>query len=147
MNRQQFTGWLTRLLNVLPWRRARRPARSQVQARIMSRPNADRFASPDPHATLRQKAESSPSCSTLHEDPIPPPYETEFPLSRPAPPMPTASLTSSADAPAQESAGPTPAVDPERRLAFGRFLVRRGVFNEGFPDNAVPRQYQNRAPE
>jgi hypothetical protein len=61
--------------------------------------------------------------------------------------MPTASLTSSADAPAQESAGPTPAVDPERLLAFGRFLVRRGVFNEGFPDNAVPRQYQNRAPE
>jgi hypothetical protein len=38
-------------------------------------------------------------------------------------------------------------VDPERRLAFGRFLVRRGVFNEGFSDNAVPAQYQSRAPE
>src|SRR5579859_7032528 len=68
MNMQPFTGWFTHLLDVLPWRRARRPAKEQARERMTSPSQADRFAFPDENGVKRQKAETNPLCSTLHEN-------------------------------------------------------------------------------
>jgi len=38
-------------------------------------------------------------------------------------------------------------VDPARRLAFARYLVRRGVLNEGFASEKLPSQYQQKQPD
>ncbi len=158
MNMQRFTRWLTRLLNALPWRRARRPTRERQPARMTAPRSARRFAVSDPDQIRRQQAETNPLCSTLHEDMppatreptttgepllLPTPIEPERTSSLPA--LPPASLSSApASANASREAAETPVVqvDPARRLAFARYLVKRGVFNEGFASEKLPAQYR-----
>jgi hypothetical protein len=163
MNMQQFTGWVARLLDALPWRRAQRAPRAQMQAHMASPSKVDRFALPDTDAVRRQKVETNPPCSTLHEDPPAPPELTAPPepllLSPPPPPeasraplmaLPTPPAAGAADASAsvEPSAQPQPLqADPERRLAFARYLFRRGVFNEGFTGESLPAQYRDRRPQ
>ena len=163
MNMQQFTGWVTRLLDALPWRRAQRPPKPLVHQRVTAPPRPNRFALPEDHDIRRQKAETNSLCSTLHEDvpadrepPMPP-----QPLLLPAPPtpepasaplmaLPTLPAIRATDAspPPEPTSEPPPfQADPERRLAFARYLFRRGVFNEGFSSQIVPAQYRNRAPQ
>jgi len=155
MNMQQITGWLTRLLNALPWRRARRPARQPMQARLTSPRSADRFAVSDPNRTRRQKADTTPLCSTLNEDApprhndLPPAQPQPFPAESELPPAPLLALpapSGGAEAlPAFSEEADQPAaiqVDPERRLAFARYLVGRGIFNEGFSQEKLPAQYR-----
>ncbi len=161
MNMQQFTGWVTRLLDALPWRRAHRSPKPQVRARVTSPSQANRFAFPDDQAIRRQKAETNPLCSTLPEE-APAPHEpptapqplllpaTITPEILPAPllalPPPPSTEASDVLASSEPSGGATPMyVDPERRLAFARYLFRRGVFNEGFTHGSVPAQYHDRA--
>ncbi len=153
MNMQQFTGWLTRLLHALPWRRARRPAKQPIQARMPSPRSADRFAVSDPQWTRRQKADTNPLCSTLNEDapprhdalpPAPPPPS---PAADPEPPSAPAGALPAPASSTQASSGEAAQaaaiqVDPERRLAFARYLVRRGIFNEGFSREKLPAQYR-----
>ena len=160
MNRQQFTGWVARLLDALPWRRARRPSKTRMQARMTSPSKADRFAFPDDSALKRQKIETNPLCSTLHEDlpappePPPPPQPLLLPpaalpeaASAPLLALPTPPAASAADT-AEPSGEPRPfQADPERRLGFARYLYRRGVFNEGFTREALPAQYRDRLPQ
>ena len=155
MNMQQFTGWLTRLLHALPWRRARRPAKQPIQARVTFPRSADRFAVSDPNRTRRQKADTNPLCSTLNEDApprhdaLPPAQSPPLPAAESVPPaapllLPAPAGSAQASAPAPEEAEQVVAiqVDPERRLAFARYLVRRGVFNEGFSRERLPAQYR-----
>ena len=162
MNMQQFTGWVTRLLNTLPWRRrAQRPPRPLMAARVTSPPKANRFMVPDDHDLRRQQNEANPLCSTLHED-LPAdhaPPTTPQPLLLPAPPAPETSSAPLLALPASPSMGPSEATatseqagepqpfyaDPERRLAFVRYLFRKGVFNEGFTDRGLPAQYRDQA--
>jgi hypothetical protein len=158
MNMQQFTGWVTRLLNALPWRRAQRPPKLQMRARVTSSSTANRFMFPDEEAVRRQKAETNPRCSTLPEDApatLEPPT-TSQPLLLPAPSAPEASTApllalpapstpGAADASPPEVSGGIIQADPESRLAFARYLFRRGVFNEGFTGESVPAQYRDRA--
>ena len=152
MNMQQFTGWLTRLLHALPWRHARRPAKQPIAARMTSPRSADRFAVSDPQWTRRQKADTNPLCSTLNEDapsrhdalspaqPPPVPAADSEPPSAPLLlPAPASSTQASPEEATQASAIQ---VDPERRLAFARYLVRRGTFNEGFSRERLPAQYR-----
>ena len=155
MNMQQFTGWLTRLLHALPWRRARRPANLPAPARVTSPRSADRFAASDPNRTRRQKVDTNPVCSTLNEDaptrrdalppaqPPPSPAESALP---PVPllelPAPSGSAQATAPAPEENAQAAAIQVDPERRLAFARYLVRRGIFNEGFSREKLPAQYR-----
>jgi len=157
MNRQQFTGWVARLLDALPWRKARRPSRTRMQARVTSPSKADRFAFPDDSALKRQKIETNPLCSTLHEDvpatqaPPPPPQPLLMPpasaseaASAPLLALPPPPAASAAEA-AEPSDEPPPfQADPERRLGFARYLYRRGVFNEGFTRDSLPAQYRDR---
>jgi hypothetical protein len=155
MNMQQITGWFTRLLNALPWRQARRPAKSPTQARMTSPRGVDQFAVSDPNRTRRQKAETTPLCSTLNEeapprhDAVPPAQPPPLPADIEPPPAPLLALP----APAASAQNPVPAaeetdqpaaiqVDPERRLAFARYLVKRGIFNEGFSRERLPAQYR-----
>ncbi len=164
MNMQQFRRWVARLLDALPWRRAHRPPKTQMHARMTSPAKANRFTFPDDSAMRRQKAETNPRCSTLHEDApaAPEPPAPPQPLLLPPPPAPDSPASASLLAlPAPPSAGasdssqfPEPAgepqplrADPERRLAFARYLFKRGVFNEGFTPDALPAQYRDRAPE
>lgn len=163
MNMQQFTGWVTRLLDALPWRRAQRSAKPQMRARVTSPTQANRLMFPDEHTVKRQKAETTPLCSTLPEDPpaMREPPTTEKPLLLPAPPAPEASsaplmvLPPSANgaadaAPPAEPPGDSPQpvqADPESHLAFARYLFRRGIFNEGFTRESLPAQYQRQAPQ
>lgn len=154
MNMQQFTGWLTRLLHALPWRQARRPAKQPVQARATFPRSADRFAVSDPNRTRRQKADTNPLCSTLNEDAPPrhdalPPAQSPPPPAESAPPpaplllpAPAGSTQASVPAPEETDQAGAIQVDPERRLAFARYLVRRGVFNEGFSHERLPAQYR-----
>jgi hypothetical protein len=146
MNMQQFTGWFTRLLHALPWRHKRRPAKQPIQARMTSTRSADRFAVSDPKWTRRQKVDTNPLCSTLNED-APPRHDALPPAQLPpspaadpeTPPAPASSTQDSSGEAAQASAIQ---VDPERRLAFARYLVRRGTFNEGFSREKLPAQYR-----
>lgn len=155
MNMQQFTGWLTRLLNALPWRQARRPAKQPMQARMTSPRSADRFAVSDPNRTRRQKADTNPLCSTLNEDAparhdvLPPAQSPPLPAEPDLPPSPLLALP--APAGSTQASGSVSEevdqvadiqVDPERRLAFARYLVRRGIFNEGFSREKLPAQYR-----
>lgn len=154
MKMQQFTGWLTRLLHALPWRQARRPAKQSMQARMTSPRSADRFAVSDPNRTRRQKADTSPPCSTLNEDAPArhdalPPAQPPSPVESESPPAPLLALpapagSTQASAPVAEEADQVSAiqVDPERRLAFARYLVKRGTFNEGFAREKLPAQYR-----
>jgi hypothetical protein len=153
MNMQQFTGWLTRLLHALPWRHARRPAKQPIQARVTSTRGADRFAVSDPKWTRRPKADTNPLCSTLNEDA--PPRRDTLPPTQP-PPLPAADseppsapllalpapASSPQDSPGEAAQAVAIQVDPERRLAFARYLVRRGTFNEGFSREKLPAQYR-----
>jgi hypothetical protein len=160
MNMQQFTGWVARLLNALPWRRAQRPPKPLIRERVTSPPKANRFTVSDDQNIRRQKAETNPLCSTLHEDlpadqepPTPP-----QPLLLPAPPTPESASAPLMTVPALPTIGASDAAlpepgdepqlfqaDPERRLAFTRYLFRRGIFNEGFSGETVPAQYRDRA--
>lgn len=154
MNMQQFTGWVTRLLNALPWRRAQRAPKPQVRARVTSPSPTNRFMFSD-DAVRRQKAETNPLCSTLpeelaatHEPPtaaapplLPAPVTPEPTLALPPPAQGAAEAVASAAAPADGSMQ----ADAESRLAFARFLFRRGVFNEGFTSESLPAQYQDRS--
>ncbi len=159
MNMQQFMGWVTRLLDALPWRRAQRPPKPLTQARVTSPPQANRFMVSDEHDLRRQKAETNPLCSTLHED-APADQEPSTPaqpLLLPAPPeTPSAPLLALPSPPALEASDTFPPTeptgesqpfqaDPERRLAFARYLFRRGTFNEGFANEAMPAQYREQA--
>ena len=157
MNMQQFTGWVTRLLNALPWRRAQRPPKPQMRARVTSPSTANRFMFPDEEVVRRQKAETNPRCSTLPEDApttLEPPT-TSQPLLLPAPSAPEASTAPMLALPAPpapgaidaapETSGETIQADPASRLAFARYLFRRGVFNEGFTGESVPAQYRDQA--
>jgi hypothetical protein len=162
MNMQQLTGWIKRLLDALPWRRARRPARPQMRARVTSPAQAERFALSDDSAVQRQKAETNPLCSTLSKDapatPEPPPPPQ--PLLLPPPPAPEVSSAPLLALPPPPSVGPADAsppsersggspqpvqVDPQRRLAFARYLFRQGVLNEGFTRDGLPAQYRDGA--
>jgi hypothetical protein len=154
MNMQRFLGWFTRLLNALPWRRARRPARERQRARVTSPRSTRRFAVPDSNQIRRQQADTNPLCSTLHEDmppatpesatkpllpaPLPPEWTPAFPALPPA----LSSVPASASASHEAAEAPVVQVDPERRLAFARYLVKRGVFNEGFASERLPAQYR-----
>lgn len=129
-----------------------------MRARMTSPAQADRFAFPDDSAVKRQKVETNPLCSTLHEDlpatpePLPPP----LPMPPAAAPeaasvpllaLPTPPAAGAADA-AEPPGEPLPfQADPERRLAFVRYLFRRGVFNEGFSRESLPAQYRERTPQ
>jgi hypothetical protein len=162
MNMQQFKGWVARLLNALPWRKAPRASKTQARARITSPAQANHFTLPDDQTTRRQKAEANPLCSTLSQEepaarepppqplllPAPLPPETSaFPLmALPPPPAMGTADDSPAAAPADEHPQP-PHVDPERRLAFARYLFKRGVFNEGFTRETLPAQYWDQTPE
>ena len=158
MNMQQFTKWLTRLLDMLPWRQARRAAKRPPQAQFIAPRNVDRFAMPDLDRTRRQPIETNPLCSTLPEDapttqkpslsaepPSPGPSVSEFPAAAlpvlPSAPTPTSASGAAPPSGTEENAAALQ-VDPERRLAFARFLVRRGVFNEGFARESLPAQYR-----
>ncbi|HEY7355200.1 MAG TPA: hypothetical protein VH590_02005 [Ktedonobacterales bacterium] len=160
MNMQQFKGWIARLLNALPWRRAPRASKSQTSARVTSPAQANHVTLPENRAARRQKAETNPLCSTLsqdepaaHEPPPPlllpaprPPEASSFPLmALPPPAMGAADAAPSAEV-AAESPQP-PRVDPERRLAFARYLFKRGVFNEGFTRETLPAQYWEQTPD
>lgn len=155
---QHLTRWLTRLLDMLPWRHARHSARQQMRARMTFPRGVDRFAVPEVDRTRRQKADTSPLCSTLHEDALPPepPLLTDPPLSPAAPVPDPAPALSPAFPPASVPKGSAAAsaaegvnepstveVDPARRLSFVRYLVRRGVFNEGFASDSLPAQYRH----
>ncbi len=154
MNMQQFTGWVTRLLNALPWRRAQRAPKPQARTRVTSPSPTNRFMFSD-DAVRRQKAETNPLCSTLPEESsvphepspaAPPPL-----LPAPATPEPTLALpppargAAEAVATAAEPADGSIQADAEIRLVFARFLYRRGVFNEGFTSESLPAQYQDRS--
>ncbi len=165
MDMQQFRRWVARLLDVLPWRSARRSPKTQTRARMTSPSQANRFPFSEDHAVRRQKVETNPLCSTLHADmpreDVPAPHEpptlpqprllpapeaASAPmLALPSPPAAGASDAASAAAPA--GAAQPPCVDPERRLAFARYLFRRGVFNEGFTSDSLPAQYRDQTPE
>ena len=162
MNMQQFKGWVRRLLDALPWRRAPRASKTQAPARDTSPAKANHFTLPDDHTTRRQKVETNPICSTLSQDepavhepppaqpllPAPTPPETSaFPLmALPTPPATGMADASPSAAPVDEHPQP-PHVDPERRLAFARYLFKRGVFNEGFSRESLPAQYWDQTPE
>jgi len=157
MNMQQFTGWLMRLLDVLPWRRAKRSAWSQMQVRMTQPSQAGRFAFPDSKTIRRRKAKNTAPCPTLSEgppaahDPPAPSLPRAIPLFLPSgtPAGPLLALpASSADATPVSEQGDEPRpfqADPARRLAFARFLVQRGTLNEGFPRDALPAYYRDRA--
>jgi hypothetical protein len=128
-----------------------------MRARVISPSPAQRSTPPDDHALQPQKTETKPLCSTLPED-APTTLEATTPaqpLLLPAPAAPEAPSTAllaleAADTPPSDrsDANPQPTqVDPQRRLAFARYLFRRGIFNEGFPREALPAQYRQRAPE
>jgi hypothetical protein len=163
MNMQQFTGWVTRLLDALPWRRAQRAPSPLMRERVTLPPKANRFGVPDDHDIKRQKAETNPLCSTLHED-LPADHEPltpQQPLLLPAPlapdsasaplmALPALPATGAGDAASPSEPTDEPQLfqaDPERRLAFARYLFRRGVFNEGFSSRAVPAQYRDQVPQ
>ena len=161
MNMQQFKEWVTRLLDALPWRRAPRASKPQARARATSPVKADHFTLSDDQATRRQKAETNPICSTLPQDepaahepppqplllPAPLPSEkTLFPLMALPPSAPGAADAAPSSGLADEDIPPLRA-DPERRLAFARYLFKRGVFNEGFSRESLPAQYWDQTPE
>ncbi len=156
MNMQQFTGWVTRLLNALPWRRAHRAPKPQARARVTSPSQTNRFMFSD-DVVRRQKAETNPLCSTLPEEPsaspapptaappplLPAPATLETPLALPPP----AKGAAEAGAPAAEASDGSVQADSESRLAFARYLYRRGVFNEGFTRDSLPAQYRDGSPQ
>lgn len=154
---------MTRLLNALPWRRAQRPPKPLMRERVTSPPKANRFAVSDDHHIRPQKAETNAPCSTLHED-LPADHEPPTPpqpLLLPAPPasepasaplmaLPALPAMGASDASSPSESSGEPQLfqaDPERRLAFARYLFRRGVFNEGFASGIVPAQYRGQAPQ
>ena len=162
MNMQQFKGWVRRLLNALPWRRAPRASKSLAPARVTSPTQADHVTLPENRAARRQKVDTNPICSTLPQDeaaahepppqplllPAPrPPEASAFPLmALPPPPAPGAADAAPSAEMAAESPQP-PRVDPERRLVFARYLFKRGVFNEGFTRETLPAQYWDQTPD
>jgi hypothetical protein len=130
-----------------------------MRAHMPSPSKANRLIFPDTDALERQKAESNPLCSTLHEE-MPPTYEPPTPPQphlMPPPPAPetaSAALLALPTPPTREASDASPLaepsdepqlvqVDPQRRLEFARYLYRSGVFNEGFPSNALPAQYRH----
>ncbi len=147
MEMRRITEWLSRMLDALPWRRARRPARQKMGARAFS-PRQAAFS--DPNVTRWQNTETARRYPTWPEAPASPRLKTPTPTPEP-PPAQTAIVPA---APPPAASPPPPlagAAEPEktpqeteRRLTFARYLVRRGTFNEGFAPDALPAQYQPR---
>jgi hypothetical protein len=124
---------------------------------VTAPPRASHFTVSDDQNIRRQKAETNPLCSTLHDD-VPADHAPPTPPLLPATDPPESSSAPLMAVPAlptmgtSDAAQPEPGdearlfqADPERRLAFARFLFRRGVFNEGFPGETVPAQYRDQA--
>jgi hypothetical protein len=149
MKMQRFTGWLTRILNALPWRRSRRQARKKASARAFSSRQAvfsdlNRITQPPPPEITRRPSPWLEELSPPRSKPPMPPAEPAA-ASRALVPVTPPPAPKSPAPPAELTAAPeADALDAERRLTFARYLVRRGTFNAGFTPEILPTQYQQR---
>ncbi|HLI09109.1 MAG TPA: hypothetical protein VKV40_21275 [Ktedonobacteraceae bacterium] len=82
---------------------------------------------------------SAPQMEPEKEPPLPPPAAENFFSSRPVSPVPPAPLPAPPLPPKQKL---EPGPEVEQHLEFLRYLVLRGVLNEGFPEDQTPEQYR-----
>ncbi len=148
---QKIKRWLDRLFAWLPWRRS--PETSYVQAISNMNPGITQESllrntvdGPLPQigntsvAVEQGRGEDIPESnrSTTGERP-----EYVVPSH---PPLaedllhPLHSATNEKNQPLKETAPPLPT--PEQKLAFLQYLVKRGIINEGFEEEQLPRQYK-----
>jgi hypothetical protein len=166
---QAIKRWLNTLFGWWPWKKtsehayahAESPLNKGINQEPASRPSIDGVASQggtDPNKLAsRIVGQGETSCSTIEEwperviqTPPPPPLEkTELPTTA-VPPVETPpaaidtthSVQGEAEHPSTPPSTPIPAPTPEQKLEFLKYLVKRGIVNEGFAKGQVPEQYR-----
>jgi hypothetical protein len=146
-------GWLSGKASAeAEYAHAEAPLNPGATSEQITRPALDGAIPPNGVAPLISGLGET-SCSTLDErldrkspPPSTPPLEKiELPATPPpvptTPPVETAA-GESATAPSGASSAPPALPTPEQKLEFLHFLVRRGIVNEGFVEEQIPRQYR-----
>ncbi len=149
---QTITRWLKKLFAWRPWKRsmsiAYAPSTSSWSTNVSQEQvwhTMDQAPQPSPGTTSVALEQSG--ASTLSELSPDKNSSGENPATLP----PTASLSAppfSSEANAQnddqKQDNGQSMITPEQRLAFLRYLVQRGIVNEGFREDNKPEQYKNK---
>ncbi|GAC1695860.1 MAG: hypothetical protein NVS9B9_18480 [Ktedonobacteraceae bacterium] len=163
---QGIKRWLSKLFGWWPWKKT--PERQYAQATSLLNKSISQESifwstgdSVTPHAggaplIVGQGETSQTSLSTIDEWPerivqaSPTPIEKvdqpQPPALLPASPIDSSPMiveSTSENVEALFTESPHLPPTPEKKLEFLQYLVKRGIINEGFPEDQIPEQYKN----
>ncbi|WP_338254455.1 hypothetical protein [Dictyobacter halimunensis] len=151
---QTFKRWLNRLFSWWPWRSTTTVNRVQAsgsrgwnivpEAAWHASINGAEAVNPQPNNTSIAIEHDLDTSSIEHPTAVdadilsPSPALDENPFSGQPPILADQPSVAASEQPVQDSAG------AENQLLFLRYLVQRGILNEGFKEGQVPEQYNNK---
>lgn len=146
---QKIKQWLSRMFAWWPWKRSAQIDVPHVVSNVNTGMTQEQSWRALPDGPMPQPGSMSVAVEQGKDEPIP--DTTRFNSGE------QIERAAQTQAPgAEEHAPPTrnadamlakrdiPAPTQEQQLAFLRYLVKRGIVNEGFPEGHEPDQYQNR---
>jgi len=148
---QAIKRWLRQMFAWWPWRPSEKTAYAPTTTSLNSGPAQETTAWPAINGVgAAPQPEIAPCRPTIEEwperivQPYPPRLEERTETSFTPPPLPplgkAGETTSGKGAGLSSGASAT----PEQKLAFLHYLVKRGILNEGFPQDKVPDQYKRK---
>jgi hypothetical protein len=158
---REIFGWLSGKSAADAESHARTPTNTSMTSESLTPSTIDGGTTPPSGVAPLILGQGETSCSTLNdwsERPVqgpsspssPPGEKIELPATPPpvpnTPPVETTRLEKE-NIPAQAEAvdfdTPPPNPTPEQKLEFLRYLVKRGIVNEGFAEGQIPKQYRS----
>jgi hypothetical protein len=146
---QAIKRWLRQMFAWWPWRPSAEAEYAPTTSSLNKGPAQETAAwSSIDGVGVAPQPEVAPRRPTIEEwperivQPYPPPSEERTESSFTSPPTPPREKVGDTTFNNQEGASSSASATPEQKLEFLRFLVKRGILNEGFAEDKLPDQYR-----
>jgi hypothetical protein len=146
---QAIKRWLHQMFAWWPWRPSAKIAYAPTTNSPPSGP-AQETSAWSAIDGIAPQSEVAPRRPTIEEwperivQPYPPKLEERAEISFTSPPMPSIEKAGETTSNSREGSSPGASATSEQKLAFLRYLVKRGILNEGFAEDDVPDQYRRK---
>jgi hypothetical protein len=150
---QAIKRWLHQMFAWWPWRPVAKTAHALTPDSLDSGPAQETVAgSAIDGVGVAPQPEVAPRRPTIEEwperivQPYPPTLEERSEISFTSPPMPLIEMPGETASNSRDGSPSGASATAEQKLAFLRYLVKRGILNEGFAEDKVPDQYRRKNP-
>jgi hypothetical protein len=148
---QAIKRWLHQMFAWWPWRPSAKTAYAPPLDSLNSGPAQETTAwSASDGVGVAPQPEVAPRRPIIEEwperivQPYPPTLEERSEIPFTSPPMPPIEKAGETTSNSREGSSPDASATSEQKLAFLRYLVKRGILNEGFAEDKVPDQYRRK---